>query len=216
MWNVIGNVMDLRSCLETEGALFVRKEDFWMIRFGGQTALLRDTRGLHDIACLLGAPGRDFHVSELIAGDSHAAPAPCAAVRPEAESAIFVNARHDRSSPILDARAKAEYRRRIIELQEELRDAEQCNDGGRAVQTREELSVIARELASAVGLGGRDRRASSEAERARSAVTKRVKQMIQKIGDAIPTLGRHLTVAIKTGYFCAYKPHPDELVAWKF
>jgi non-specific serine/threonine protein kinase len=78
------------------------------------------------------------------------------------------------------------------------------------------MNAIAQHLASAIGLGGRDRKTSSEAERARCAVTKRIKNAIQKIGDAIPTLGHHLTARIKTGYFCSYNPHPDRPVAWKF
>jgi non-specific serine/threonine protein kinase len=76
--------------------------------------------------------------------------------------------------------------------------------------------LIAQHLAFAIGLGGRDRKTSSEAERARCAVTKRIKQSIQKIGDAIPALGHHLTARIKTGYFCSYNPHPDRPVTWKF
>jgi non-specific serine/threonine protein kinase len=78
------------------------------------------------------------------------------------------------------------------------------------------MDAIAEQLAAAVGLGGRDRRAWSDAERARSTVTKRIKQAIQKIGDAIPALGHHLTARIKTGYFCSYNPHPDRPVSWKF
>lgn len=78
------------------------------------------------------------------------------------------------------------------------------------------MNVIAQHLAYAIGLGGCDRKTSSEAERARCAVTKRLKQAIQKIADAIPTLGHHLTVRIKTGYFCSYNPHPDRPVVWKF
>jgi hypothetical protein len=76
--------------------------------------------------------------------------------------------------------------------------------------------VIAQHLASAIGLGGRDRKTSSEAERARCAVTKRIKNAIQKIGAAIPTLGHHLTASITTGYFYSYNPHPDPPVDWKF
>src|SRR6266446_10954076 len=56
----------------------------------------------------------------------------------------------------------------------------------------------------------------SGAERARSAVTKCIKKAIRKICEAIPSLGYHLAVRIKTGYFCSYNPHPDRPVAWKF
>ncbi len=78
------------------------------------------------------------------------------------------------------------------------------------------MDAIAEQLAAAVGLGGRDRRASSDAERARSAVTKRIKESITRIAEVIPPLGHHLAARIKTGYFCSYNPHPDRPVAWEF
>lgn len=90
------------------------------------------------------------------------------------------------------------------------------NDSYRAARARSETDAMAEQLAAAVGLGGRDRRASSDAERARTAVTKRIKEAINRIGEVIPPLGRHLAARIKTGYFCSYNPHPDRPVVWKF
>jgi hypothetical protein len=78
------------------------------------------------------------------------------------------------------------------------------------------MDAIAQQLAAAVGFGGRDRRASSNAERARSAVTKRIKRAIDKIAEVIPPLGRHLATRIKTGYFCSYNPDPAHVPVWKF
>ncbi len=118
--------------------------------------------------------------------------------------------------PVLDARAKAEYRRRLSDLRQELNQAERFNDLERKTELRNELQAIADHLASAVGLGDRARKASSGAERARSAVTKCIKKAIQKIGEAIPSLGYHLAARIKTGYFCSYNPHPDRPLSWKF
>ena len=130
---------------------------------------------------------------------------------------MAVTAAHaQRSDPILDARSKAEYRRRFQELREDLEEAERFDDRDRAAKAQEEINAIAEQLASAVGLGGRDRPTGSEAERARSSVTKRIKESITKISEAIPSLGHHFAARIKTGYFCSYNPHPDRPVAWKF
>src|SRR5260370_15462556 len=118
--------------------------------------------------------------------------------------------------PVLDAQAKAEYKRRINELRHELEEAERVNDLQRKTEIQTELQAICDHLASAVGLRGRDRRTCSDAERARSAVTKCIKKAIQKIGEAIPSLGYHFADSIKTGYFCSYNPYQDRLVAWKF
>ncbi len=73
-----------------------------------------------------------------------------------------------------------------------------------SARARSEIDAIAEQLAAAVGIGGKDRRSSSEAERARSAVTKRIKEAINKIGEVTPALGCHLAARIK-------RP-----IAWKF
>jgi non-specific serine/threonine protein kinase len=116
---------------------------------------------------------------------------------------------------VLDAKAKAQLKSRLNDLRQELNEAERFNDFQRKTQAQNELQAIAEYLASAVGIGGRDRKTSSDAERARSAVTKCIKKAIEKIGDAIPSLGSHLAARIKTGYFCSYNPHPDRPVAWR-
>jgi hypothetical protein len=183
-----------------EESVFIRQGDYWTIRYQGEVAILKATRGLDCLCYLLRHPARDVHVSELLAK-------PINLLGP----AFF----HD-AGPILDSQAKAEYKRRIDELRNDLEEAERFNDFYRAARARGEMNAIAEQLAAAVGLGGRDRRSSSEAERARSTVTKRIKKAINRIGKVIPPLGRHLAVRIKTGYFCSYNPHPDRQVVWKF
>jgi len=133
-------------------------------------------------------------------------------------AAAVVRARREPHAgiPMLDGPAKADYQRRLDELRKELNEAERFKDPQRKAQAQNEVQAITDYLASAVGLGGRDRKTSSDAERACSAVTKCVKNTIEKIGDAIPTLGYHLAARIKTGYFCSNNPHPNRPVTWKF
>lgn len=69
------------------------------------------------------------------------------------------------------------------------------------------MNAIAQHLVSSIDLGGRDPKTSSEVERSPCAVTKRIKQAIQKIGDTIPASGHHLAARIKIGY------HPVALLA---
>ena len=194
-----------------EKSLFLRQNDYWIIRYHGHTALLKSTRGLQYLAILLSDPGREFHVSELIAGTRDAS----------TQAAGFVGHRPVTAElytgiTVLDAQAKAEYETRINDLRQDLNQAERFNDLQRKTEVQNELQAIAHHLASTVGLGGRDRRTSSDAERARSAVTKCIKKAVREIGEAIPSLGYHLAARIKTGYFCSYHPHPDRPVAWKF
>jgi hypothetical protein len=204
-----------RPTLRTdEESLFEQHNDYWTIRYHGHAAFLKDSRGMHCLGLLLRYPGREFHVSELLAclmGEPTPLPAVTANRRLRNAAAGFSDA-----GPVLDAQAKAEYKRRLNDLRQELNKAEQFNDPDCASKAQDEMHAIARHLASAIGLAGRDRRTSSEAERARSAVTKRIKRAIRKIGEAIPSLGYHLSARIKAGYFCSYNPHPDRPVAWKF
>ena len=68
------------------------------------------------------------------------------------------------------------------------------------------------ELASAYGLGGRARRTGSDAERARSAATWRIRDAIKRLEKLHPALGRHLRASVRTGVFCSYQPEDE--VAW--
>ena len=111
-----------------------------------------------------------------------------------------------RPGRLLDAQARAEYRRRLAELEDELADAEQCADLGRAERARAERDFIAAELAAALGLGGRPRRTGDPAERARKAVAGRIRLTIGRIDRGAPDLARHLTNAVRTGTFCVYRP----------
>jgi hypothetical protein len=181
-------------------ALFIHQGDYWKISYQGSHAMLKATRGLRCLSCLLRHPGREFHVRELIA---FLAETP------------FVS-RLGETDAILDSKAKAEYKLRLDDLRSELQEAERFGDDYRAARARAEIDLLAQQLAAAIGLGGRDRRAPSDAERARSAVTKRIKEAVNRIGKVIPLLGRHLATQIKTGYYCSYSPDPDSIPAWTF
>jgi non-specific serine/threonine protein kinase len=193
-----------------EKSLFLRQNDYWIIRYHGQTALLKSTRGLQYLAILLSDPGREFHVSELIAGTRNAS---------TQAAGFVVNGRvTDKlyaGITMLDTQAKAEYKSHLNELRRDLDEAERFHDPVRQSQAQNEIHVITDRLASAVGFGGRDRKTSSDAERARSAVTKCIKKAVQKIGELNPSLGYHFAARIKTGYFCSYNPRPDRPAAWE-
>src|SRR5262249_59113150 len=103
-------------------------------------------------------PGREFHSLDLI--------------RMRMAGSI-VEANVDHGLEVLDPQAKAAYRRRLEELRAELAEAEEFNDSGRAERAREEMEAIGAQLASAVGLGGRDRPTGAAGERARPAPTPR-------------------------------------------
>jgi tetratricopeptide (TPR) repeat protein len=175
--------------------VFRGEGDFWSLAFDGHTVRLRDQKGLHYLARLLGAPGREFHALDLVAVERS----------PDASDA----------GVMLDGRAKEAYRRRLTEIEEDIEEAQVNGDGERAAQAKVERDFLARELGRAVGLGGRDRRASSDSERARASVTRAIRQAMARIQDHHPTLGDHLDRTIRTGTTCGYLPDPRAASTWK-
>jgi hypothetical protein len=57
---------------------------------------------------------------------------------------------------------------------------------------------------------------ASNAERARVAVSKRIKAAIGLIRDLNAELGHHLGAAVATGNFCSYRPDPQHPIDWQF
>lgn len=177
-------------------ARFKREGEFWTIAFEGAAFRLRDSKGLHYIAALLGEPGRERHALDLVGAGG-----------PGGNSGD--------AGTFLDADAKAQYRARLDELAEEVHDAEQNNDAERASRAEEERQALVDQLAAAVGLGGRDRRAASDAERARVNVTRAIKAATDRIAEHGPALERYLAATLRTGQFCVYVPDPDRPIRWE-
>ena len=179
-------------------AVFRREGEFWTIAYGGEMFRLRDVKGLGYIASLLAADGREVYVLEL-AG----APRPADA-RARLTENDLVASRPSDPEAVLDARAKADYGRRLRELELEHEEAREWGDPERAARLQRELDLLTQEVARAVGLRGRDRAFSSPAERARISVTKAIRTAIRLIGRQSPGLAAHFEASIHTGRFCSY------------
>jgi len=110
------------------------------------------------------------------------------------------------AGPHLDDQAKRAYRERAESLRETLEEATANGDLGRAERARDELDALAAELSRAVGLGNRDRRAASQAERARINVQRRIRDAIRRVREQNEEIGKHLEASVKTGLFCVYAP----------
>ena len=77
------------------------------------------------------------------------------------------------------------------------------------------MQFLADQLAAAVGLGGRDRRAGSPAERARVNITRAIRAALARIRAHSPALAGHLDATIHTGTFCSYAPDPRAPITWR-
>ena len=178
-----------------EQATLLRDGPVWRVSFRGVEATLPDSKGLRDLAVLLASPGREIHVLDLVD--------PTGTASVSAPSA---------AGEVLDAQARTTYKRRLAEIATELVEAEAATDLGRADRLRTEQEFLTAELAGALGLGGRARTAADPVERARKAVTMRIRTALRTIDEAHPGLARHLRLAVSTGRFCAYRP--ERSIRW--
>ncbi|MEA2123977.1 MAG: hypothetical protein QOI80_759, partial [Solirubrobacteraceae bacterium] len=187
-------------------AALVREGDVWTLTFDGRVTRLKDAKGLAYLVRLLRAPGVEQHALELVGNGATSTAG--------AEEGLSVRADTGDAGPALDPQAKAEYRARVEALREEIEEAEAFNDPERLTRAREELEWIGRSLSQAVGLGGRDRPQSSDAERARVNVTRAIRALVKRIAEHDDRAARVLDATVRTGIFCLYAPDPDRPIEW--
>src|SRR5262249_15528954 len=177
--------------------------DFWTICFDGVTSRVRDAKGMRYLRLLLAYPGQEFHVLALVADvegrEAHPEPARVSAAALE-RLAMHRGAAGD-AGIVLDAQARTAYRSRLAGLEAARDGADAANDPGRRDRAAAEIEFLERELAKAIGLGGRMRRAGSPAERARVSVTRALRAAITRMAKANPSLGRHFDATVRTGTF---------------
>jgi tetratricopeptide (TPR) repeat protein len=160
--------------------------DYWNVSFNTATIIVRDSKGMQMLSRLILHPNTELHVLDL--------------------SGSSAKVTSDGAGPALDTTARAQYKQRITDLRQQLEEANEFADLGRADQLQGELDALTRELSRAFGLGGRERRSGSDAERARVNVRRRIKDAIDRIGEQNPDIGRYLESTVKTGSYCTYVP----------
>jgi eukaryotic-like serine/threonine-protein kinase len=198
------NVVPARPCI------FRREGEYRSVAYEGDAFRLKESKGLTYLARLLTSPGQEIHALELVSETRGVAPRSARRAEPSLEGAPFAD-----TGEILDARAKEEYRRRLTELDDELAEARDFADPERVARVEQEREFLLRELAGAIGLGGRRRREGSSAERARVSVTRAIRAAMARITEHSPALGEHLERTIRTGTFCSYDPDPGALPDWQ-
>jgi tetratricopeptide (TPR) repeat protein len=175
----------------TSGASMHRREAVWYIRFDGQEATVPHSKGLADIARLLATPAGEIHVLDLIeAGDRSGA-----------------------GGEIVDHQTLQAYRQRLADIDEDADEADRDNDPERRARLNVERQALLDELSRTTSVRGRARQfANHPAERARKAVTGRVRDAIRKLEAVLPELSAHLERNIVTGTYCRYRA--DDAVSW--
>ncbi len=193
--------------------IFAVRGEYWTLGYGGTTFPLKDVKGLSYIQRLLQHPEEEFHSLDLLSGPGSTHHVESG--RGTTEGTDTVGGLGD-SGEMLDAQAKQAYKRRLRELNEELEEQRERGNHERAELVKSEIGFYNREMARAVGLGGRDRRAGSASERARLNVKRAITGALQKISEQQPSMGELLDREISTGTFCSYTPDPRIQVTWQF
>ena len=172
-------------------ARLCRLGDAWILEYRGHGSIVRHLKGVEDLTALLRAPGTEVHCTQLMGG---------ALVQGDV-------------GPLVDDRARRAYQQRVRTLQADIAEAHDRGHAAAAARAEDELDALVNQLSEAFGLGGRTRRPSCTAERARTAVTARTHAAIRRISDVHRDLGRHLDNAVRTGTWCSYRP--DVEIAWQ-
>jgi tetratricopeptide (TPR) repeat protein len=187
----------------TTGHATIRREGrHWLLDWGDRRAIVPDRVGMSYLARLLTNPGRTIPALELAAH---------AAADVSLASATLAASTHQ---PVIDDQARAAYRRRADELAHDLAEAEGAADLARVERLRAEFAALVEELERVTAKGGRTRSFPDPQERARTAVRKAIKRVIDEITMGDADIGAVLQSSIITGVTCSYTPLPQYALTW--
>ncbi|MEX0314564.1 MAG: hypothetical protein AB3N18_10330 [Allomuricauda sp.] len=162
---------------------FIHKGELWEVKYLGESVVLKDSKGLQDIAKLLEHPETQMHCTELM-------------------GTVLDND----GTEVVDNKTMIEYKDKIRQLQSDISEAEEMGQTVQADKSREEYELLLEHLSKVSGMANKTRKIGSSLEKARSAVTWRIRSAIKKIEKVHPKLAKHLSNSIKTGTFCNYTP----------
>ena len=165
-------------------SIFKKEQAIWHFEFDGLEVTMPDLKGFHDISALLATPEKDIHCTELMGSEGSM----------------------DENNFVIDGQARLAYKKHINELQQDIEEAEENNDIGKKEVLQKELDQMIDHLSKNLGLGKRPRKMKSPTERARAAVTLRIRSAVKRLTEHHPSLGKYLTNSIRTGVFCSYSP----------
>ncbi|HEX6426111.1 MAG TPA: hypothetical protein VF008_00445 [Niastella sp.] len=168
---------------------FLKEAAAWKLSYDGIMVQMPELKGFYDIQKMLLTPRQLFHCAEMMGSSMN-----------------------DQGEKLIDEKARKRYQKKIIDLQNDLHDAEQCSDFIRVEKLQGEYDQLVDHLSKSLGLKGKARETGSTIEKARSALTWRIRNAIARIEQHHPLLGAHLSNAIKTGILCSYQPDRD--ITW--
>ena len=189
-WRAAAGLAQSRPAPEPDVAVLTAADGAWAYVRGDRRATLPGTRGLDLLAVLLERPDAEVSALDL-----------------DGRSVL----EHDLGA-VLDPPAQRAYRRRLAELDEAAAQAREARDAQAVAAVRHERDALEQALRGAAGLQRRPRPQGASAERARTAVTKALRDAVRRLAQHDPLVGEHLAVAVRTGSWCCYRPDPASRV----
>lgn len=171
---------------ESGPGIFKKKDDFWHLSYLGKSCRLTEVKGFYDLQTLLIHPRQPVHCAELMGVEVSGS-----------------------GEPVFDEKARESYREKLLDLQHEIEQADSDNDFEKLGSLQEEYDEILDHLSASLGLRGKVRETGNTVEKARSAVTWRIRSAISKIEKTHPPLGKHFSNSVQTGTFCSYEPETE-------
>jgi TolB-like protein len=164
--------------------IFSKGTGLWELSYKGKTVFLSDKKGYHDLLKLLEFPDEKYTASELMG------------------SKINI----ERKALVIDEKAKKEYQQKLRSLQAEIDEYDERNDYENLKSARESYDSLLDHLTQSLNLKGGRKKFQDSGDKARSAVTWRIRNAIKTIQTANYELGKHLSASITTGNLCSYSP----------
>jgi len=180
---------------DADVASLVRSGSVWTVSWREESGSLAHAKGLADIAVLIGHRGEGVAALQLAGG---------------------VAAMSGSRDELVDIRALDAYRKRLDELAVDLDRADADADIARSEALQVEHDHLLEEIRRVSRLGGQPRTAANDPnERARKAVSARIRDAIRRLDEIAPLLAAHLDRSIQTGSQCSYLPVGDDAqVRW--
>jgi hypothetical protein len=205
-----------------EKNIFRQKGEVWDIVYQGRSFSLKDIKGLHYVKFLLRHPTKKFTPRQLSEGIGESVPAKGDKVN-SSMSGTRLEELGLRSTPwdagtidtetMVDQQTINQLIQKLEKLKEEKEDAEICHNDERAAQLQDEMEKIAAYLSNTT-CHGNVKRFTTNSDKIRISVTKRIRDAIDKIERHDDMLFRHLDHCIRTGYKCFYNPDPHNPITW--
>lgn len=164
--------------------------------------------GFRYLQYLIERPGQDVSVTDLVCS--------ARAVPSSSPTEPGFSSQFGAGLPLSDETARDAYRRRLMDVEEEIDDANAAHDLGRLARAESDREHLIAELSRAFGLDGRPRTVGGDVERARGSVTRTLRYALRRLIQIHPALGEHLNQHVSTGTYCSYQPDALQPLTWDF